>query len=76
MEGDRENVFLRCFTDIVSVAYCGDDLEDPVESKNVLSVIWLLIEILIILKGPRVCACRIKFLLRFDVFSYFFVLGV
>lgn len=76
MEGDRENIFLRCFTNVVSIAYCGDDFENPVEGKNVLGVIWLLIKVLIILKGPRISARRINSLLRFDILSDLFIFGI
>ena len=45
MEGNRENVFLRGFSNIVTVAYSSDDLKNPVEGENILGVVWLLMEV-------------------------------
>jgi len=45
LEGNRENVFLRGFSNIVTVAYSGDDLKNPVEGENILGVVWLLMEV-------------------------------
>lgn len=37
LKADGENVLVRSFTGVVTVADCCDDLEDPVEGENVLS---------------------------------------
>ena len=52
LEGNREDVLLGGLAYIVTVSNGGDDLEDPVESEDVLGVIRFLVEIAIVLECP------------------------
>lgn len=76
MEGNRENVLLRGFTDIVSVAYSGDDFENPVEGENILGMVRFSGEVAIVLVGPRIDAGRVHCFLRSDVIHDFRILDI
>lgn len=54
LQGNRENVLLRGASRVISISDGSDDFKDPVEGKDVLSVISLVPEV--IGKGPRLCA--------------------
>ena len=41
LEGNREDVLVRCGTRVVTVSDGCDDLEDPVKGKDVLGVLGL-----------------------------------
>jgi len=65
LKNNGEYVLFNSFTRIVSVAHCGDNLKDPIESKDILSVWFLFIEA--VLKNPGVHTTRFCFLLGFSV---------
>ena len=44
LKSDGKDVLLRCLTCIVTIAHGSDDLENPIESKNIPCGYWLLVE--------------------------------
>ena len=48
LKSDRENVFLRSRSRVITIPYCGDNFENPIESKNVLSWYSFVVELILV----------------------------
>jgi len=48
LKSDRENIFLGSRSRVITIPNCGDNFENPIESKNVLSWYSFVVELILV----------------------------
>jgi len=48
LKSDRENIFLGSRSRVITIPYGGDNFENPIESKNVLSWYSFVVELILV----------------------------